>query len=113
MTRYPTPWERCTVANCNFSQGPHEHRQTGPYTADARVATGTTRLTAFCERLTDEMLDAYWANAASGGTTMKRAARAVAERMVRDFALDYHYGEGRQRAEMAAWMDEPEPMEKP
>jgi hypothetical protein len=65
-----------------------------------------TRLEAFAAQLACEVIASYRYNDSV-------AAAAVAERMVRDFALDYHFGEGRRQAEMAAWMDEPEPTEKP
>lgn len=65
-----------------------------------------TRLEAFCERLVDAVADIY----DHGDSMSTGRARAVAERMVREFVIESDTTAG---YSLDDFLDEPEPTEKP
>jgi len=77
-----------------------------------------TRLEAFCERLTRAVVDAYDGDERSENPYNEPAARDVAERMVREFASNVvdelnNPDSDLEHAEIAAYLDHPEPPGKP
>jgi len=65
-----------------------------------------TRLEAFAERLTLEMLNAW--NAISHPSAAEAAARLVAERLIREFALNCTDESLGSTVHAGRWLDEPE-----